>query len=367
MEIRIKPFDTLFFRDGKPFTMGEETWADSNLLPSPSVIYGTLRTAIATQNDISFDTLADNTELGLNDFSVKNIFYRIDTLKGAVNVLPLPLDLVEYDKEDNIKEAEQKEKLYEVKPLDIKVFKSIASKSKAFLKYSAVAKDFEQVDGLENGLILISEFEKYLLSELSDNKTLAHKLTDFIESEPKLGIGREDLTRTSDDGSLYRTDLKRMKDFEIGVSFDSITYNEFSPLVRLGGEGKIVNISSKTGLPTRIARKPIVFHNNRFKIYFATPTILINGQPDLSRLGINAQLVAACIGKPLSIGGFNMKSGKAKPMYKVVPAGSVFYYESENEVSVLNSQQGTSLSEEQSEQGFGIAYFGTWKISTDNG
>ena len=104
--------------------------------------------------------------MGLNDFSVKNIFYRIDTPKGAVNVLPLPLDLVEYDKADNIKEAELIAKAYEVKPLDIKSFTSIVSKSKGFIKYSFVAKNYEQVDSLEDGLILIPEFEKYLLGEL---------------------------------------------------------------------------------------------------------------------------------------------------------------------------------------------------------
>jgi len=43
--LRINPFDTFFFRDGKPFTMGDDSWADGIFPPSPSVIYGALRTA----------------------------------------------------------------------------------------------------------------------------------------------------------------------------------------------------------------------------------------------------------------------------------------------------------------------------------
>ena len=45
MLIKLDPLDTLFFRDGKPFSMGEETWGNCIFPPSPSVIYGALRTA----------------------------------------------------------------------------------------------------------------------------------------------------------------------------------------------------------------------------------------------------------------------------------------------------------------------------------
>jgi CRISPR-associated protein Cmr3 len=36
MEIKIQPLDTLFFRDGKPFEKGENTWADGMMLPNPT-------------------------------------------------------------------------------------------------------------------------------------------------------------------------------------------------------------------------------------------------------------------------------------------------------------------------------------------
>ena len=45
MQIQIDPLDTLFFRDGKPFTMGEDSWASGIVPPYPSVIYGALRSA----------------------------------------------------------------------------------------------------------------------------------------------------------------------------------------------------------------------------------------------------------------------------------------------------------------------------------
>ena len=45
MVIKINPLDTLFFKDGKPFSMGEETWASGLFPPYPGVIYGAIRTA----------------------------------------------------------------------------------------------------------------------------------------------------------------------------------------------------------------------------------------------------------------------------------------------------------------------------------
>lgn len=42
--IEIQALGTLFFRDGKPFTMGAETYAEGIFPPLPSTIYGALRT-----------------------------------------------------------------------------------------------------------------------------------------------------------------------------------------------------------------------------------------------------------------------------------------------------------------------------------
>jgi CRISPR-associated protein Cmr3 len=63
MIIELNPLDTLFFRDGKPFAMGEETWADGIFPPPPSVIYGALRTAWFANNIEEFVRLKINNKL----------------------------------------------------------------------------------------------------------------------------------------------------------------------------------------------------------------------------------------------------------------------------------------------------------------
>jgi CRISPR-associated protein Cmr3 len=355
MDIRIEPLDTLFFRDGKPFSMGEETWADGYRLPPPSVLYGALRTAIATQNGIPFAEVLE--KLSKNKFSIKGLHYKL----AENNILPLPLDLVEHPKDIHIQEAEEEEKRYEVKPLVVRpVPDGLVTKSQKKSKYLPIAQNWEQVEDLEEGFILVTELEKYLEGDLKT--TLALKLRDFVPNEPKVGNGRNDLTRSVEDSLLYRTDMKRSDILQIGVSFHLEGFQEGRSLVRLGGEGKLAQISA-VRLPFKAIQKAIDFRGNRFKIYFATPAILREGVSDLTNLGIQATLVAACVGKPVYIGGFDMVKKEPKAMYKAVPAGSVFYYESPDDISKLNDHQGISLSDERKEEGFGIAYFGTWDIS----
>jgi CRISPR-associated protein Cmr3 len=325
-------------------------------LPPPSVIYGAMRTAIATQNDIPFGEVPE--KLDKNTFRITALHYKI----AGDTVLPLPLDLVEYDKSPHIKEAEEDKKRHEVKPLILVKTSGLVTKAAKKSIFHLQATGHEPVEEIENGFIVTTELEQYLEGHLDTTKAL--KLTDYILNEPKIGIGRDDLTNGVEEGLLYRTDIKRSNDLQIGVSFDLAGYRDLSPLVRLGGEGKLAFFST-TCIPFRAIGKAIAFRGNRFKIYFSTPALLVNGVPDLSRfLGMKATLVAACVGKAVPVGGFDMVARQPKPMYRAVPAGSVFYYESETDVSLLNNRQGVSMSDERQEEGFGIAYFGTWDAVT---
>ena len=48
--IQIEPIDTLFFRDGKPFSMGDQSTAFGIFPPYPSTVFGAIRTGIIAQN-----------------------------------------------------------------------------------------------------------------------------------------------------------------------------------------------------------------------------------------------------------------------------------------------------------------------------
>lgn len=357
MEVRIEPLDTLFFRDGKPFSMGEETWADGYLLPPPSVIYGALRTAIATQNGIAFEEVEK--KLSTDVFSIGGIYYYI-----TENMLPMPLDLVEYKSNKATNSKKKKWKVNLLKFADEPHQIVHTDKQISFKSYLIPERQAENID---DGLLSIADLEEYLCNNL-DYATV-DRLSNCRSSEPKVGIGRDDNTRTVDEGLLYRVDMNRYqksiekKPLRIGVCFNCAM--NFNPYIRLGGEMKLVHLNPTEDESFKIKTHDVEFQEGLFKIYLATPAIFWNGLPDLflKRKGINAGLIAACIGKPLNLGGFDLKSGKPKPMYKAVPAGSVFYYKSEDDLSLLHQEQGVALSDVYPEQGFGIAYFGAYSTN----
>jgi CRISPR-associated protein Cmr3 len=356
MEIRIEPLDTLFFRDGKPFTMGEDTHAESHSLPSPSVLYGALRTAFATQNNIELDDI--ETQLNGNNFKIKNIYYYTDQ-----NRLPMPLDLVEFKSRSDKKE---RDKVFIVNALKLVKRKSIISIKKA-IHITYFLQPDEQAESIDDGLISTADLEEYLIGYLEEVKVKRFS-KNYMVSEAKIGIGREDATKTTEDGKLFRTDMKRYqkglddKPLQIAVLIDTSFY--WNPLVRLGGEGKMVCLNqTPSNSLFQLNTQDIDFEGGRFKVYLSTPAIFEDGMPNLlKKIGIQAQLITACIGKPTSIGGFDLKKGAPKKMYKVVPAGSVYYFKSEEDLSLLHEKQGISISDVYDEQGFGIAYFGNYHL-----
>jgi CRISPR-associated protein Cmr3 len=362
--LRIHNFDTLFFRDGKPFTMAEDNWADSLFPPMPSVIYGALRTACATTQgkEVSFSKIEK--ELNLH---IDNISYRI---KGS-DYLPMPLDFVEpkkkkdTDEKERIeKNREKREKSYIVERLFIKEkplnFFSSADSFKLLLPSVST----KQVESLENALFSQTDIKTYLNGHLKESKCL--KIKDWVKSEPKLGIGRNKSSRTTEEGKLYRVGMNRLDEFDIIVNFsDSQSiYNHQdikNSIVRLGGEGKLIQfIDARQGF--NIDSNTVKFNKGKFKIYLSTPTIFDKNdwQPNLEKIGINAKLVAACIGKPKNVGGFDITEGQPHKMYKAVPAGSVYFYETDDDLTILGNKQGISVSDIWAERGFGIAYFGTY-------
>ena len=159
--------------------------------------------------------------------------------------------------------------------------------------------------------------------------------------------------------------MRRASDIQIIVNLslpdENLQYS--ATFLKLGGEGKVAVFNDKVRkVGTEIKKDTIDLKSNIFKLYLSTPAIFKNGwKPNLDRLGIKAELIAAVVGKPLHVGGFDMMLKKAKPMLKAVPAGSVFYFSTEEPTEkLLDKLQGESVSDFLNEQGFGIAYIGNY-------
>ncbi len=394
-EITLQPLDTLFFRDGKPFGMGDSTWADGIFPPSPSVVYGGLRSSYFAQNNslhLEREALDKQTE----GFRINGIFILINGKKH----FPVPLDIA-YDKDDKS----------EKKPFQLALSESDGLNSQTKSGFTLT----HQLQGEEGtavvnfkpgGLLKQSDFEKYLAGvanfdlgnfntkEMSSeknelggkgNSNIEEKpiriVEDYWQPEPKVGIGRDKITKTAKEGMLYRVGMMRFNTEKYDKVQIRVNYEGLETLMpsqfRLGGEGKSVNCRkveneeiSKVNAPKELETGGI------FKLYLATPSIFEQGtfpkwmlekeelklkkEIELEK-GLTVELVSMAIGKPQHIGGFDMKEKRPKPMLKAVPAGSIYYFRlKEGSFStVVERFHGKSIAElDFDKQGFGICYVG---------
>lgn len=353
MRIKIDAFDTLYFRDGKPFTMGSETSGSGIFPPYPSMLYGALRSVYFSYN-ADFLKYANTEHDPTKDLEITGIYL---ARKGDI-YFPLPFDCVQ---EKGAKNKKAENKFIILKPTACSVVSNCGS------THILRPENNLKIENIVDGWIDKISFEVYLNSNHED---AVFTESDFLViSEPKIGIGRNNLTKTAQDSMLYRVAMKRMIETSIVVEFEGLNLPE-QGLIKFGGEGRPVNYET---INENMIPKPPEQMGKVFKLYFSTPAIFekgwlpkwidentLEGQYD----GLRLKLITASIGRVIYIGGFNMKLKEPKPMKRAVPAGSVYYFEiieNKQDLSPVELFHGRAISDIMPEQGFGIAYTGIVK------
>jgi len=365
MWYKIKPLDTLFFRDGRPFTMGSETWANPIFPPYPSTVYGAIRTWLIFERGSlkEFKEGKFKEELGTpsekGNLKIKGPFICLnDNL-----YFPVPFDF--FKKKDA---PEKEKKLFYI---------NCINKSKIFisdycLKRILINKnDFELKEC--GGFIDIDSLKNYLMVNKNIPEFIEKK--EIFSYEKKTGIKRSRKTLSSEEGYLYRIPMIRLKKkTSLFVEIDGLNrYPE--GLLQIGGEGKTAKIEKIENYDPLMTLRDIdfKFENKIFKLYLATPAIFEKGWlPDWINEktfegnydGIKLKLIACSIGKYKLIGGWDLANNRPKPMYKAVPSGSVYYFKILDDTSAERIKEVfhlKNISDINPEEGFGLSLVGEVK------
>jgi CRISPR-associated protein Cmr3 len=353
--LKINALDSLFFRDGKPFTMSDDNVGVSMFPPAPSVFRGFLRSLFfAHGGDVSLaGTVSDPTsKISIDFLSLK----RSDTNEL---LFPLPSDLI-IQKNDTLNKLSYlnfEKNTLPVSSYDLPfILKTKDNAANVKLKETSGSVYFslDQLNGYIHG------------KELG----VAIELKNMLTEEVKIGIGRDDDTRTaSDTGLLYQIVMQRPQtntfpglDFVVGYTGCDLPLDHLSGLSRIGGEGRIVHFVEEE-IP--VIQKPVV--KGFIKMYLATPAIFTEGwQPEKLFEDNKIEVVACSLGRYRSFGGWDVAGGKPKAMFRAVPSGSVYYLQSsdiENLRSFVETYHGKKLEHTVSippnapTDGFGLVYF----------
>jgi CRISPR-associated protein Cmr3 len=378
MWYKIKPLDTLFFRDGRPFTMGSETWAEPIFPPYPSTVYGAIWTWLIFERGglKEFEDGKYNDELGriIKDekTNLKEVKKGNLTIKGPFICLdnniyfPVPFDLLQ---KKGAPKSEKNNLFYidcinrpEIFISDYPLERILVNKEDSELKEC-------------DGFLDISSLKDYLIQS---KKILqfTEKKEIFME-EKKTGIKRGRKTLSSEEGHIYRIPMIRLKrEASFYVEIEGLNSYPQEGKVQLGADWKIVKIEkteTEKDLFKGLRELDFQLNNKIFKIYFATPAIFKKGWiPDWinettfegNYNEIKLKLVACSIAKFKLIGGWDLANKKPKLMYKAIPAGSVYYFKILDDTPAEKIKETfhlKNISDINPEEGFGLSLVGEVK------
>jgi len=361
MWYKIKPLDTLFFRDGRPFTMGSETWANPIFPPYPSTVYGAIRTWLIFEKGSlkEFKEGKFKEELGTpsekGNLKIKGPFICLDN-----NIyFPVPFDFLKK------KDAAEEKKLFYVNRINKpEIFISDYSLERILVNRN----DFELEEC--DGFLDISSLKDYLIQR-NGILQFTEKKEIFLE-EKKTGIKRSRKTLSSEEGHIYRIPMIRLeRKAKLFVEIDGLSRYPKEGLLQIGGEGKTAKIEKIENDPLMtLIDIDFKFENKVFKLYLATLAIFKKGWlPDWindttfegNYEEIKLKLIACSIGKYNLIGGWDLANKRPKPMYKAVPPGSVYYFKILDDTPAEKIKEVfhlKNISDINLEEGFGLSFIG---------
>lgn len=373
MKLFIEPNDVLMFRDGKPFSGGDDHFARGTCPPPPSTIYGAFRSHILSSIWSEFDSFAESDSDNIPENVRREIGtpQALGTLKlgqcllarreggnGVQPIYPLPRDVLQL-------KGETKKTMFVLKPEDYssKIIKTDLPLGLCYMWYPIEA-------ALEQGTGYLPQYEmeRYLLGDTPQKFVDQEDIFDF---EDRTGIRKNKFSRSVTTGGLYSVGYFRFqKDAGFAIKIDGTNILAEHGIIRLGGDHRSAYYSptSWSDISTEQIQK-LVLKNSIFKIILISPAIFKNGWLpagiDAKTMegkinDVDIRMIGACLGKPVGIGGFDIVKKMPKAIKRAVPSGSVYLFELKgNDVEKLfNNIWLKSLSDERMNEGFGISLIG---------
>lgn len=351
----LEPLDVWLFRDGRPFTAGQQFRAASRFPPSPLVVQGALRAyhLLVHTGAPVWDAPAVAEEVGGPDdwgplrLAGPLVARRDET--GQVEVLLSP-------PADATTHGRQLQRLPAPK------------EPPGWLRLKAPTPSlFPLWEMGETGLEKASQRVWLRLADLpaycQGETVLGVPQETLWEDEVRIGIAQDSSRRTTREGLYYEARYVRpAPGVGLLVSFTGLDWPEETGVLALGGERRSARFEVLASFVPPPVPDPLPA---RFVLYFLTPAIFAQGwQPHDWHTFFDGQveLVAAALDRHETIGGFDIARGSERPAQRAVPAGSAYYFVARGTVRPRWSSEFSwfTVSDWGREIGFGTVVIGVW-------
>lgn len=365
MDLVIEPFDVWLFRDGRPFTAGENHLARSLFPPSPQTLYGVLRSKLATERALAegltgpFDAETLERLVGnpsdFGRFQLRGPWLARYVDQRWHRLVPAPRDVLWPASGPPQVKA----------PLDNRV-PGLAANGPAAVPWPDTVED-----AMPGRWIAEDDLAAYLRGAPSGS-SIPDGALYTIEVRPGIEIDRA--TRTTAEGRFYGVEFIRLKT-RIGLAIE-VEGIDLPPvgLLGIGGEaraGRYENVSLPHCDWEEV--REAVAASGRAKLVLATPALFRHGwapgsiDPSTGEWSLPSgaimRLEAALVGPPIPIGGFDVVRRLPRPMRRAAPPGSVYYLREQSPggaAAFFDTFHLRGCSDELAGIGFGLSYVGSW-------
>ena len=367
---RLVPEDVLFFRDGKPSSIGDDHYLRSIFPPYPSTLYGLVRTQrlfeegcdLSAVSEAWWKSLSADLRSQIGEWNGHGSL----RLRGPWLVkestsssraphdilLPAPDDLRIVTVPAELPVGSRKvTRAVRLLPEPVRDGRAWSHKLAAMVPWTCDNGEWRP-DDHENDPEPAHGWFLTMRGVESWMAGFVPAAEDFVDSstlwsvETRTGVGLQKHQRMSMDRMLYTFGFIRLNR-GISIGFE-LTGGSLEPdrHVRLGGENRLALLQDGPSLTSKLESPA---HGAKDDGVFALITPGIYETPDLADNGSvpDAQVTAAVVSETVRVGGWDLARHGPKKLWRAVPAGSVFY------IDGPRIEQLHSLSK-QANEGFGL-------------
>ncbi|HEY8343747.1 MAG TPA: type III-B CRISPR module-associated Cmr3 family protein [Bacillota bacterium] len=362
--------DTGFFRSGQPFNAGEGGYSGVRSIFPPTIntLQGAIRTALAAAKGWSPGKGQFPSELGTPEDPGVLSFRGPYLICDGEPYYQMPHLLI-VKKESGPDATKKFVFLAPGEPVNCDLGENIR-----------LPQPVEKLDGagsVEGMYISKSCYTSLLAGRLPAKEEIENHIKEkksFWKEEPRIGLERNDETRTAEDSLLYRIQhIRPEKNVKIRVIVRGIPAGWpalSGKILPLGGEGRLSAVEVKNSseeeqlnlLPGRPSLVPGTDGILRFTVTLITPGLfedmkkaVRNGPP-----GIPGHCLSACLVRPQLIGGWDMVNWEPRPLIPYFAPGSTWFFEGVPEdLPVLEKLHGACIGEKTA-YGYGQIVIGKW-------
>jgi CRISPR-associated protein Cmr3 len=334
-QLFIEPNDVLLFRDGKPFVAGEDHRAKSLFPPTPFTMQGVIRSKALFDSDVSPHDYAHaatpaaqaliqqigGVSSGYGQLQLRGPLVAKRNDDGSITrYFPLPADVVKVGDDFVITKPLRDAPFSDNSPADVQPL------------WARIDKPLKEA----RGWLSEEEFNKYRQGQTDFRVTPE---SDLLVREPRLGIALDYTPRRPHEGMLYQMEFLRLRE-GVGFALEVDGINPFASqgFLQVGGDARAARYEVIDPLPSLPMQLP-----QQFKVVLLTPAWFTDGwQPQGGNwkqfFNGDVTLVSAALPRAQSIGGAfaddQRRTGNfQKTMRRFIPAGSVFFFESDGAVT----------------------------------